>query len=81
MGIIGENGSGKTTLAKIICGLEAVDEGLIFFEGKAQQCFSKKEWLKREFPIQFEEIHIVKYGTRKDYVANEKNAIIFDDDN
>ncbi len=47
MGIIGENGSGKTTLAKIICGLEAVDEGLIFFEGKAQQCFSKKEWLKK----------------------------------
>ena len=42
---------------------------------------AKKEWLKREFPIQFEEIHIVKYGTRKDYVANEKNAIIFDDDN
>ena len=23
----------------------------------------------------------MKYGTRKDYVANEKNAIIFDDDN
>ena len=33
------------------------------------------------FPeIKFDEMHFVKYGTRKDYIANDKNGIIFDDD-
>ena len=33
------------------------------------------------FPeIIFDEIHIVKYGTRKDYIAKDKEGIIFDDD-
>ena len=27
----------------------------------------------------FDEMHIVKYGTRKDYVAKDKNGILFDD--
>ncbi|WP_275078387.1 ATP-binding cassette domain-containing protein [Enterococcus villorum] len=42
MGITGENGSGKTTLAKMICGLEAVDEGLIFLKEKHNNVFQKK---------------------------------------
>ena len=42
---------------------------------------TKIEWLRATLPeIQFDEIHIVKYGTRKDYVAKDKNGIIFDDD-
>lgn len=42
---------------------------------------TKKEWLTINFPeIRFDEMHIVKYGTRKDYVAKDKNGIIFDDD-
>ena len=42
---------------------------------------AKKEWLRINFPeITFDEIHIVKYGTRKDYVAKDKFGIIFDDD-
>lgn len=42
---------------------------------------AKKNWLKENFPeITFDEMHIVKYGTRKDYIAKEKNGIIFDDD-
>lgn len=42
---------------------------------------AKKEWLQATLPeIQFDEIHIVKYGTRKDYVAKDKTGIIFDDD-
>ena len=41
----------------------------------------KKIWLLEMFPeIVFDEIHIVKYGTRKDYVAKDKNGILFDDD-
>ena len=42
---------------------------------------SKINWLNKNFPeITFDEIHIVKYGTRKDYVAKDKYGIIFDDD-
>lgn len=42
---------------------------------------AKLEWLAGCFPeIEFDEIHIVKYGTRKDYIAKDKYGIIFDDD-
>ena len=41
---------------------------------------SKKEWLKSHFSIKFDETHFVKYGTRKDYIAKDKNGILFDDD-
>ena len=42
---------------------------------------AKKNWLLSTFPeIVFDEMHIVKYGTRKDYVAKDKYGIIFDDD-
>ena len=42
---------------------------------------AKKTWLCENFPeITFDEMHIVKYGTRKDYVAKDKFGIIFDDD-
>jgi len=42
---------------------------------------TKMEWLRATLPeITFDEIHIVKYGTRKDYVAKDKDGIIFDDD-
>lgn len=42
---------------------------------------AKMLWLKRMLPlIRFDEVHIVKYGTRKDYVAKDKSGIIFDDD-
>lgn len=42
---------------------------------------AKKTWLSENFPeIRFDEMHFVKYGTRKDYVAKDKDGIIFDDD-
>ena len=42
---------------------------------------TKIEWLRAMLPeITFDEMHIVKYGTRKDYVAKDKDGIIFDDD-
>lgn len=42
---------------------------------------AKLEWLAGCFPeIEFDEIHVVKYGTRKDYIAKDKYGIIFDDD-
>ncbi len=42
---------------------------------------AKIEWLKATLPeIHFNEMHIVKYGTRKDYIAKDKNGSIFDED-
>ena len=41
---------------------------------------AKKRWLKENIDITFDEIHIVKYGTRKDYIVRDKNGILFDDE-
>lgn len=41
---------------------------------------AKLEWLSQNFGCRIDEIHIIKYGSRKDYIAKDKNGIIFDDD-
>lgn len=42
---------------------------------------AKREWLKKYFkPNLLDEIHIVKYGTPKQKVANVKQSILIDDD-
>ena len=41
---------------------------------------AKRKWLKKNIDITFDEIHIVKYGTRKDYIVKDKNGILFDDE-
>jgi hypothetical protein len=40
---------------------------------------TKMEWLKKYFPDCFDEIHIIKYGTPKHWVAKDK-GILFDDE-
>ena len=41
---------------------------------------AKKNWLRKNLPeITFDETHFVKYGTRKDYIAKDKDGILFDD--
>ena len=41
---------------------------------------AKREWLKANYPnIKFTEIHIVKYGTPKSRVVNEKGLLIDDE--
>ena len=34
VGLIGPNGSGKSTLFNMICGIQPIDKGEVFFEGK-----------------------------------------------
>lgn len=41
---------------------------------------AKKEWLQQNITFTFDEIHIVKYGTRKNYVVSDKMGILFDDE-
>ena len=41
---------------------------------------AKHKWLADHLKVALDEVHIVKYGVRKDYIAKDKNGIIFDDD-
>ena len=42
---------------------------------------AKMEWLNTHLKsVQFDEIHIVKYGTPKHQIVNDKNGILFDDE-
>lgn len=42
---------------------------------------AKKEWLKKHLAsVNFDEIHIVKYGTPKQTFAKTKNDVLFDDE-
>ena len=41
---------------------------------------AKRAWLKHHLGITFDEIHIVRYGTPKSKVVNDKNGILFDDE-
>lgn len=40
---------------------------------------AKKEWLRKNFPIKFNEIHIVKYGTPKHLVVSDIGYLIDDE--
>lgn len=42
---------------------------------------AKKEWLARNYPrVEFNEVHIVKYGRPKYSVVRERNAVLVDDE-
>lgn len=41
---------------------------------------AKKAWIAQHITVEIDEIHFVQYGTRKDYIAKDKQGIIFDDD-
>lgn len=41
---------------------------------------AKREWLAENIGIEFDEMHIVKYGTPKHYIIKDKNGILFDDE-
>lgn len=40
---------------------------------------AKRDWLKENFPVKFDEIHIVKYGTPKSKFCGEGD-VLFDDE-
>lgn len=40
---------------------------------------TKVEWIKKYFPNCFDEIHVVKYGTPKHWIAKDR-GILFDDE-
>lgn len=41
---------------------------------------AKKQWLNNYLGVELDEAHFIQYGTRKDYVAKDKQGLIFDDD-
>lgn len=49
-------------------------------EYKALVRQAKREWLAQNFPLEFDEIHIVKYGQNKRSVGGNIGDILFDDE-
>lgn len=41
---------------------------------------AKKQWLNNYLGVELNEAHFIQYGTRKDYIAKDKQGLIFDDD-
>ena len=78
------------TLARILNKLQkqGYKVGIISWLAKNSNTFydekvtkAKKEWLKKHLAsVNFDEIHIVKYGTPKQTFAKTKNDILFDDE-
>ena len=46
----------------------------------AKVTIAKQEWLNRYLKVEFDEIHIVKYGTPKYQYCKTENDILFDDE-
>lgn len=77
-------------LEKILLELQAkkIDIGIITWLGKnANKSYKNKtrvakhNWLKKHLPnINFNEIHMVQYGTPKHLIAKDRKGLIFDDD-
>ena len=77
-------------LQEYFMGLQSLgyDLGIISWTSKGGSAEYNEEvrkakllWLRQMLPlVHFNEVHIIKYGTRKDYVAKDKSGIIFDDD-
>ncbi len=77
-------------LEKILLELQTknVKIGIITWLGKnANQSYKNKtreakhNWLKKHLPnLNFDEIHMVQYGTPKHLIAKDRNGILFDDD-
>lgn len=40
---------------------------------------AKRAWLKAHLPIDFDHIHLVRYGTPKHRLVKDKRALLFDD--
>lgn len=49
-------------------------------EYKKKVTKAKREWLSNMFPVAFDEMHFVQYGTPKHRTANVKYGILVDDD-
>lgn len=52
LGLVGESGSGKTTLGRILCGLETVSSGKIFYRKKDITKLNTSDWRKLHKEIQ-----------------------------
>nr|WP_108624001.1 ATP-binding cassette domain-containing protein [Candidatus Similichlamydia epinepheli] len=52
-GLVGESGSGKSTCARVVSGLDEVDSGQCFFEGKDISHLSERELFSLRREIQF----------------------------
>ena len=70
IGLIGDNGAGKSTLIKIICGVNKLDQGEIFFEEKKVNIENPKSAMN----LGIETIH--QYSTMFQEMSISRNVFI-----
>ena len=70
IGLIGDNGAGKSTLIKVICGVNKLDKGDIFFEGNKVNISSPKSAMN----LGIETIH--QYNTMFQEMSIARNVFI-----
>lgn len=60
MGLVGENGAGKSTLMKILAGVQAKDEGHIYFHGKEVQFKNPQEARRAGISTVYQDLNLVE---------------------
>lgn len=63
--ITGESGCGKTTLLNMIGGIETIDTGDIWINGKSVKSYSKRYLFRDEIGFLFQNFALVEYKTVK----------------
>ena len=63
--ITGESGCGKTTLLNMIGGIETIDSGDIWINGKSVKSYSKRYLFRDEIGFLFQNFALVEYKTVK----------------
>lgn len=70
--LLGENGAGKTTLMKILCGLEKMDNGKIFLNGKQVSIRNHHDALKHGIAMVHQNLSLIEDFTSLENIVLQK---------
>ncbi len=66
--IIGQSGSGKTTLLSLLAGLDRIQSGMIYLDGKRIDCIDLQFYRSSKVGIVFQSYNLVDYLSAKENV-------------
>lgn len=70
--LLGENGAGKTTLMRILCGLEKMDSGKIFLNGKQVNIKNQHDGLKHGIAMVQQNLSLIEDFTSLENIVLQK---------
>jgi ribose transport system ATP-binding protein len=59
--LVGQNGAGKSTLVKLLCGIHAVDQGRILFEGRPHAPHGPLQAMRAGIRVVHQELNLLPY--------------------